>query len=300
MAERHTRPALPVARDLTAIGANIWIWESPITDRAIAEVAPRVKELGFDLIELPIEEPGQWDPDRAAELLGDLGLAAGICCVMPPGRDLAVDDDEVVRGTGEYLRHCVDVAARLGSGVVAGPMYAAVGRLWRLEQDERPAVLARVAAGLAPVAELAAERGVKLAIEPLNRYETSLINTVEQGLELLAAVDSPACGLLLDSFHMNVEEKDPAAAARAAGDRIAHVHACGTDRGSPGADSFRWPEFLAALKDAGYVGPMSIESFTAANEVIATAASIWRPLAASPDALAADGLAFLRSALADR
>jgi D-psicose/D-tagatose/L-ribulose 3-epimerase len=282
---------------VTAIGANIWIWESPITDRAIVEVAPRVKELGFDLIELPVEDPGAWDPERTAELLGELGLGAGICCVMPPGRDLAVADDEVVSATSEYLRHCVEVAARVGAATVAGPMYAAVGRLWRLEEGERPAVLDRVARGLEPVVELATERGVRLAIEPLNRYETSLINTVAQGLDLLDRVDSPACGLLLDTFHMNIEEKDPAAATLAAGPRIAHVHACGTDRGSPGADSFRWPEFLAAIEDAGYEGPMCIESFTAANEVIATAASIWRPLAASPDALAADGLAFLRASV---
>jgi D-psicose/D-tagatose/L-ribulose 3-epimerase len=281
---------------LTAIGANIWIWESPITDRAIAEVAPRVKELGFDLIELPVEEPGAWDPAHAAELLAELGLGAGVCCVMPPGRDLAVDDAEVAAATIEYLRHCVEVAERIGSSVVAGPMYAAVGRLWRLSEGERLQVLTRVAAGIRPVAELAAERGVKLAIEPLNRYETSLINTVQQGLELLDVIDHPACGLLLDSFHMNIEEKDPAAAAYAAAGRIAHVHACGTDRGSPGADSFDWPAFLGALGEAGYDGPLCIESFTAANEVIATAASIWRPLAASPDALAADGLGFLRAA----
>jgi D-psicose/D-tagatose/L-ribulose 3-epimerase len=285
---------------MTAIGANIWIWESPITDEAIARVARRVSELGFDLLELPVEEPGQWDPQRAAELLGELGLGASVCCVMPPGRDLAVDDGEVAAATAEYLKHCVEVAATVGSAVVAGPMYAAVGRLWRLEEDERPRVLRRVADGLRPVAELAAERGVRLAIEPLNRYETSLINTVEQGLDLLEAADHPACGLLLDSFHMNIEEKDPAAAARAARGRIAHVHACGTDRGSPGADAFDWPAFLAALDEAGYDGPMCIESFTAANEVIATAASIWRPLAPSPDALAADGLAFLRANVPQR
>jgi D-psicose/D-tagatose/L-ribulose 3-epimerase len=280
---------------LTAIGANIWIWESPVTDRAIADVAPRVKELGFDLIELPVEEPGGWDPARAAESLAELGLGATVCCVMPPGRDLAVDDAEVAGATREYLSHCVEVAARVGSSVVAGPMYAAVGRVWRLSEGERRAVLARVAAGLQPVAELAAERGVKLAIEPLNRYETSLINTVEQGLELLEAVDHAACGLLLDTFHMNIEEKDPAVAAGAAGERIAHVHACGTDRGSPGADAFDWPRFLAALAEAGYDGPLCIESFTPSNEVIATAASIWRPLAASPDALAGDGLRFLQA-----
>jgi D-psicose/D-tagatose/L-ribulose 3-epimerase len=282
---------------VTAIGANAWIWASPITDRVIGELAPRVSGFGFDLIELPVEEPGGWDPGRAGELLADLGLGAGVCCVMPPGRDLAIADDGLVAETREYLRHCVDVAARVGSGVVAGPMYAAVGRLWRMDEDERRATIARVAEGLRPVAEHAGERGVKLAVEPLNRYETSLINTTEQALELIDVLDHPACGLLLDSFHMNIEEKSPAAAARAAGERIAHVHACGTDRGAPGADEFDWPGFHAALSAAGYSGPLCIESFTAANEVIATAASIWRPLAASPDELAASGLRFLRSAL---
>jgi D-psicose/D-tagatose/L-ribulose 3-epimerase len=283
---------------LTPIGANIWIWESPVGDESIARVAPKVAELGFDLLELPVEEPGAWDPGRAAELLAGLGLGASLCCVMPPGRDLAVADREVVAATVEYLSHCVDVAERVGSAVVAGPMYAAVGRLWRLSEQERVAVLARAGAALRPVAERAAERGVKLAIEPLNRYETSLINTVEQGVALLDEVDHPACGLLLDTFHMNIEEKDPAAAARAAGDRIAHVHACGTDRGSPGADVFDWPAFLAALDLAGYRGPLCIESFTDTNESIATAASIWRRLAPSPDALAGDGLRFLREGLA--
>jgi D-psicose/D-tagatose/L-ribulose 3-epimerase len=279
---------------LTAIGANIWIWESPVTDRAIAGVAPRVKELGFDLIELPVEEPGAWDPARAAGLLAELGLGATVCCVMPPGRDLAVDDAEVVAATAEYLSGCVDVAARLGSSLVAGPMYAAVGRVWRLSEAERRAVLARVAAGLQPVAELAAERGVKLAIEPLNRYETSLVNTVEQGVDLLDAVDHQACGLLLDTFHMNIEEKDPQAAIRAAGDRIVHVHTSASDRGAPGADHIDWPGTLAAIADAGYAGPLVIESFTAENDVIATAASIWRPLARTQDEIAVDGLAFLR------
>lgn len=279
---------------MTEIGANIWIWESPVTDAAIAEVAPRVSELGFDLIELPIEEPGGWDPDRAAEVLSDIGVRAGVCCVMPPGRDLAVDDGEVVAQTRDYLRHCVEVAARLDSGFVAGPMYAAVGRTWLMDDAERRATVARVAEALKPVAELAGERGVKLAIEPLNRFETSFINTVDQGLDLVDAVGHDAVGLLLDSFHMNIEEKRPDEAARAAAGRIAHVHACGTDRGAPGADSFDWPAFLAALSDAGYDGPMTIESFTSANEVIATAASVWRPLADSPDALAGDGLRFLR------
>jgi D-psicose/D-tagatose/L-ribulose 3-epimerase len=276
------------------IGANLWIWESPITDSVIGELAPRVADLGFDVIELPVEEPGAWDPSLAAEAIAGAGLGASVCCVMPPGRDLAVADSEVAAQTQDYLRHCVEVATQVGSGTVAGPMYSAVGRLWHLDEAERSKTLALVAERLRPIAEFAGERGVKLAVEPLNRYETSLVNTVEQALALIEALDHSAGGLLLDTFHLNIEEKRPAEAARRASGQIAHVHACGTDRGAPGMDSFDWPEFLAALDEAGYRGPLCIESFTSSNEVIATAASIWRPLAESPDALARDGLRFFR------
>jgi len=282
---------------MRSVGASTWIWVSPLSDQRLAELAPKVRELGFDVIELQVEEPGQWDPARAAELAAAHGLGTSLCCVMPPGRDLALDDEEAARSTISYLEHCVDVAATIGSPVVAGPMYAAVGRLWRMEPGERDTTLARVAERLRPVAEHAGERGVRLAVEPLNRYETSLINTVEQGLDLVERVGSPGCGLLLDTYHMNIEEKDPVAAARAAGGHIAHVHACGTDRGAPGGDRFAWPEFVSALDEAGYQGALCVESFTAEQEAIATAAAIWRPLAPSQDALAADGLAFLKEAL---
>jgi D-psicose/D-tagatose/L-ribulose 3-epimerase len=284
---------------LNAVGASTWIWVSPLTDERLAELAPRVRGLGFDAIELQVERPGQWDPGRAAELLSEHGLGATLACVMAPGRDLAVRDGEVLAATRDYLRGCVEVAVRIRSPVVGGPMYAPVGRLWRLEPGERSATLDRVAESLRAVAEHAGERGVRLAVEPLNRYETSLINTVDQGLELVERVDSPACGLLLDTYHLNIEERDPAAAALAAGERIAHVHACGTDRGAPGSDRFDWAGFAAALAEPRYGGALCIESFTPDNETIATAASIWRPLAASPDDLAASGLEFLRGVVSE-
>jgi D-psicose/D-tagatose/L-ribulose 3-epimerase len=279
---------------VNAIGASTWIWVSPLTDERLAELAPKVRGLGFDVIELQVEQPGQWDPGRAAELVAEHGLATSLCCVMPPGRDLALADREVAATTVEYLEHCVEVAARIGSPVVAGPMYAAVGRVWRLAPGERQTTIERVADRLRRVAERAGERGVRLAVEPLNRYETSLINTVEQGLELVGQVGSDACGLLLDTYHMNIEEKHPSAAAREAGTRIAHVHGCGTDRGAPGDDEFGWRQFFVALDEVDYEGIIAIESFTPDNEAIAVAASIWRPVAPSPDELAASGLRFLR------
>ena len=285
----------PTARN--PIGVNTWVWVSPPTDARLAALAPRIREWGFDIIELPVENPGDWDPDRTADLLAGLGLGATVCAVMPPGRDLLVEDPAVVASTQAYLRFCIDAAATVGSPVVGGPVYSAVGRTWLLTPEERQATIGRLVEALRPVADYAAGQGVRLALEPLNRFETSFVNTVEQALEIVERVDSPGCGILLDTFHMNIEEKNPAAAVRVAGRHLAHFHACGTDRGTPGGDHLDWGPIARALAEIDYRGPVCIESFTQENQTIARAAAIWRPLVPSGDRLATDGLRFLRQLL---
>lgn len=279
---------------MNAIGANAWIWVSPPTDERLARLAPHVAALGFDQIEIPIEGTADWDPIRTADLLSGLGLRASVCCAMGPGRDLTTNDAETTRATQTYLKSCVDAVHTLGGDIVCGPIYAPVGRTWLMSADERASVVARVVAGLRPVAEYAGERGVRLAAEPINRFETSVLNTIEQTLEVVEGVGSAACGLLLDTFHMNIEEKHPGNAIRAAGNHLVHLHVCGSDRGTPGVDHTPWGDIRAALTEIDYTGSLVIESFTSENVTIATAASIWRPLAASQDAIAVDGLAFLR------
>lgn len=275
------------------IGANTWIWVSPVTDDHLARLGPRLRGWGFDFVELPIENLGDWDPARTADLLAELELGASACAVMGEGRSLVADDATIQR-TSDYLRASIDAAARAGARVLGGPIYAPVGHTPRLSPSERQTVLERLVAALRPLAEHAAGRGVRLGLEPLNRFETSLVNTVEQACEVVDRVGHPGLGVMVDTFHMNIEERDLPAAVRATGDRLAHVQACANDRGSPGADHLDWTGITAALRDTGYAGAVSIESFTAENQTIATAASIWRPLAPSQDALAVDGLAFLR------
>ncbi|MFK3983301.1 sugar phosphate isomerase/epimerase family protein [Micromonospora sp. NPDC050397] len=282
------------------IGANTWIWVSPLTDDRLAVLAPRIAGWGFDTVELPIESPGDWDPGRTADLLASLGLTATTCAVMPPGRDLVTDDPDVAEATADYLRACVRAAARIDARVVAGPIYAPVGRTWPLDPARRRRTIRRLTDRLRPLAEYARSHRVTLALEPLNRFETSLVNTVEQGLEVVEAVGDPGLGLALDTFHMNIEERDLPAALRAAGRWLAHVQVCANDRGAPGADHLDWSGLVDALVEVGYAGPLCIESFTSENRTIATAAAIWRPLAPSQDELATAGLAFLRSLLAGR
>lgn len=277
------------------LGVNTWVWTSPLTDATLAALAAKVAGWGFDVLELPVEDPDGWDPKRAAQVLTDHGLGATVCLVMPPGRELVAAEPATIRSTQDYLRRVVDAAATVGSPVIAGPAYASVGRTWRLSPGERAAAYDQLRESLAPVVDHAGAAGVTVAVEPLNRYETSLLNTIGQTLEAIA--DLPHCGLALDVYHQNIEETNVPAAIRSAAGRIAHVQVCGNDRGAPGTDHLDWPAILTAVDDAGYTGPLCIESFTAENATIATAASIWRPLAASQDAIAVDGLKFLKAVM---
>jgi D-psicose/D-tagatose/L-ribulose 3-epimerase len=281
---------------MNPIGVNTWVWVSPATEAAITELAPRAKAMGFALLELGVEQPGDWDPARIAEILAAHDLGASVCAAMGPGRDLT--DPTTIASTQDYIRFCIDAAATLGSTVVAGPIYTPVGKTWRMDEAERRATRDRLVEALRPLADAAGARGVRLALEPLNRFETSFLNTAAQTLEVVDRVASPAVGVLLDTFHMNIEEKDQAAAIRLVGDKLVHFHACGNDRGAPGADSMPWPAITTALHEIGYAGAVVIESFTPDNQTIARAAAIWRPLAATQDALAREGLAFLRGAFA--
>ena len=278
------------------IGVSTWLWHSPLDDSRLADRARTVADWGFDVLELPVENPGDWDPETARTVLDDLGLGATVCLVMPPGRELVATDDATRQATQDYLRHVVDVAATVGADAIGGPAYTSVGRTWRLDDAERASAVSEWVEAIAPVADHAASAGVRIAVEPLNRYETSFLTTVDQALSAMADLPVEAVGVLLDTYHMNIEEADPAGAIRRAGDRIAHVQVCANDRGTPGHDHLDWPALLGALDDVGYDGPLCIESFTPDNASIATAASIWRPLAPTQDAIATDGLAFLREA----
>ena len=275
------------------LGVNTWVWESPLTDQSLEGLARKAAGMGFKAIELPVESPGGWSPESASEVLRELSLAPYVVGAMGAGRNLVATSASSIGATQQYLEHCISVAGAIGASVVAGPFYAETGRTWRMSAGERVATVAELRESLAPVVDTAQAAGVTLAIEPLNRYETSLINTVEQALDALDPLLGPGLGLALDSYHLNIEEKNPFDAIRLAGSNLAHVQVCGNDRGAVGDDHIDWQAFLDALDDVGYAGPLNLESFTAENDTIATAASVWRPLASSQDALAERTLAYL-------
>ena len=275
------------------LGISTWVWTSPATTAVLETLLPHIASLGFDVIELPIEEVGQFDVARAGELARDHGLGISVCAVIGPGRDLLLPG-EAENGV-RYLRSCIDVAQQLGSPTVAGPFYSAVGRCWRSTSAERERDVDEIARVLRSLGEYAADRGVVLGVETLNRFETSFLNTTVQALELIDRVDHPAVGVALDLFHLGIEEKHVGDALRTAGRRLVHLQVAENDRGTPGTGHVEWSAVFQAISEIGYDGWLTIETFGSTVKEIASAASIWRDLAPTPDEIAWKGLEFLKA-----
>jgi D-psicose/D-tagatose/L-ribulose 3-epimerase len=279
-------------------GVNTWVWVAPLTTDELEKLAPKVAGMGFDLIELPIENTSDLDYARAAKIIRDNGLSVSVCAAMGADRDL-IHEDSSIRDNGmAYLRHCIDAAETLGSPTVIGPLYSAVGRVWQATPEERAKDTDLLVSQLSALAVYAADRDVVLGVEPLNRFETSFINLASQAVEVIDRVSNPACRIMLDTFHMNIEERSLGDAFRLVGSRLVHVHTCENDRGGPGSGHVPWADVAQALRDIGYDGSLVIESFTDKIKSIARATAIWRPFATSQDALAQDGLKFLRGLFA--
>lgn len=279
-------------------GVNTFVWVSPCTTAAVEELAPQVKRLGFDILELACENPDLIDVKQVKAELERNSLQAIVCGAFGPDRNLCNTDPELVENAKVYIRWLIDAAAELGSPVVAGPMYSSVGKAHIDDPLAREAEWNRAVSGVREMAKYAQSRGVKLALETLNRFETDMLNVVSQGLEFINQTGMDNVGLHLDTFHMHLEEKNTGDAIRLANKKIYHFHACENDRGVPGTGQVHWDEVALALKDVNYEGPVVIESFTSQVKEIARAVCIWREIAPSQDAIAVQGLKFLKTLLA--
>lgn len=278
------------------LGLNTFLFTAPFTDQN-TDLFRHFAQWGCDCVEIAVEEPQHITPAHVRAELGKYQLSSGpVCACFPPHRDLRGSPAQQ-RNAVEYVCRLVDLAVALDAPGVAGPMYSATGRAEAVPAATKRQQWRLVVRHLRALGDYAAARGKKLFIEPLNRFETDFLNTTAQGLELLEAVGHPALALHLDTFHMNIEEKHLGRAIRAAGKRLGHLHACGSDRGTPGGDHTDWTEIAAALRAVRYSGDVVIESFTPEVKVIARAAAIWRQIEPSREEIAIRGLKFLRRVL---
>jgi D-psicose/D-tagatose/L-ribulose 3-epimerase len=276
-------------------GINSFLFTSPFTNDS-TRLFSKFKKWGFDTVEIPVEDPSHIDPYHVKKELAKHKLACGtICACMGPGRDFRGVPEEQ-KAAMDYCKALVDQAAVIGCPSIIGPIYSVVGKADAVEAAQQKTEWKLVVTNLKQLADYAAKKGVRLCIEPLNRFETDFLNTCDQGLKLLRAVNKKNVKLHLDTFHMNIEEKNQGASIRKAGKALGHFHACGSDRGTPGNDHIDWKPIVAALKSIKYDGDVVIESFTTDVKVIARAAAIWRKMEPTRDEIAVKGLAFLKKA----
>jgi D-psicose/D-tagatose/L-ribulose 3-epimerase len=277
-------------------GINTFLFTSPFTN-ASTKLFKQFKRWGFDSVEIAIEDPSHLDPAIVKHELDKQGLVCGAVSVcLGPDRDLR-GTPEQQRASLDYMTRMLDYMVVLECPTLAGPVYSSVGRAEAVEPAEYMRQWKTVVKNLRILSRQAEKRGKQICMEPLNRFESDFINTVDQGLQMIADVGSPALKVHLDTFHMNIEEKSPAKAIEKVGKLLGHFHACGCDRGTPGNDSIAWTAIAAALKKVGYKGDIVIESFTADVKVIARAAAIWRRIEPTRDEIAVKGLAFLKKTL---
>jgi D-psicose/D-tagatose/L-ribulose 3-epimerase len=263
----------------------------------------RMKAAGMDFVELLVPEPGELDLAETRATLADNGLGVELAARVNLTRDLASDDDSAYQAGVAYLRTCIDAAASLGARRVGGPLYGAplvfAGRPPApIAEDVRLRRIDRVVAGLRAAAGEAGDRGVILCVEPLNRFETDFCMTTRNGIDLVDRVDRPAVGLMLDTFHMAMEDDGVAEAIRMAGRRIAHFQANENHRGYLGTGHVDWSGIARALADVGYDGPITLEPFRRNEHRLGVSLAQWRAPAEDEDGRLAASAAVLRNVLA--
>ena len=274
---------------------NYWVWGASFrTDHHLGWVT-QVKSLGAELIEFGIQDGTQVDTKALRRVLENEDLGCTIVAVFGPDSDLSHEDAAVRRRGADLIDRCIEVGAGVGASVCTGAMAGVSGKEV-FTSDARRARVDRFVEELGVLGTHAAQGGMLLGIEVLNRYEANLLNTAQHVREVVDLVDHPAVGIMLDTFHMSIEETDVREAVRIAGDKLIHLQAADSHRGTPGDGLFPWQELAGGLKDIDYQADVTIECFNWQSDMAALSHS-WRPFAESPEILARDGLAFLKAVL---
>jgi D-psicose/D-tagatose/L-ribulose 3-epimerase len=274
-------------------GAHAFIWAGEWTPEGAQKAIGGAAEAGLDFVEIPLLRPESMDITATRALVDRYGIGCTCSLGLPKAAHLPSAPEKAQ----SFLESAVDVAAGLEAPVLCGVLYAHLGTLTgRPPEQEELEDVARV---LKNVARYAAERGVSLGVEAVNRYETYLINLAEQANTMLDRVGEPNVFVHLDTYHMNIEEKGFYEPIVATGPRMHYIHLSESDRGTPGTGNVHWDEVFRSLKAIDYDGYLVMESFAAINEDLAGATALWRDVVGDPETLIRDGLGFLRGKAAE-
>jgi len=273
-------------------GVHCRLWTTGWTS-ANLDLIDRARALGFDVFEIPLLNLAAVEPVAIRRRAEAAGIAIIGTMGLPRDKGLATADAAVRQDTVAFLKAAAERAREMGSPLLGGMIYAVPGRF--SGRGPTAEEIRWLVEGLSEVALHAQRYGVTLAVEPVNRYETYLLNTTAQAQAVVDAIGLPNVGLLLDTYHMNIEDRGIAATIRRHARSLRHLHLNESDRGMLGGGNLDWAGLFAALREIGYQGIGSLETFGASSPELPAVTSIWRELFPSPDALAREGLAFLRS-----
>lgn len=262
------------------LGFNLLLWTPHVT----ADHEPilrALKDCGYDGVEIPMFEG---DPDhyaRLGDLLDRIGLGRTVVSVLGAGSNPLADDKSQQSAALDRARWCIDNCAALGAPILAGPMHSELG--WFSGEPATTAERARAVAFHRAAGDHAAAKGVTFALEALNRFECYFLNTMQQLADYVAEVNHPHVKAMYDTFHANIEEKDPVGAIATIRPHMVHVHISENDRGTPGKGHVPWQATYAALRASGYDGWLTIEAFGRAMPALAAATRVWRDFAPNPE-----------------
>jgi D-psicose/D-tagatose/L-ribulose 3-epimerase len=274
------------------LGFNMLLWSTNVAQEHFP-LLEKLKATGYDGVELPIFEGDPESYKSVGQVLKDNGLRSTAVCVIPDAATDCTSSDATVRAAGlNHLKWAIDCLEAAGGEVLCGPFYQPLG-VFSGEAPTREE-MANIAEVHGQAALYAAQANIKLAVEPLNRFECYALNTIEDAAALVATVNQPNYGLLYDTFHTNIEEKDPVGAIAPNMAAITHVHVSENDRGTPGKGHVPWAQTFTALKAGGYDDWYVIEAFGRSLPAVAEATRVWRDFFPSTEEVYQFGHDFLR------
>ena len=274
------------------LGIHAYAWTNH-WDNSQLGLFDRAASLGLDLLEVPLMSIDDVDPTAIRNAAKNAGIRVVTSTTLSSATDICSQDPSVRAAGLTYLKRCVDAASEMGADLVSGVIYVEIGKRPAERPDE--AIWAQSAEALRAAGEYAQPAGIRLGLEPVNRYESCLINTCAQALAMIDRIGLPNIGVHLDTYHMALEEKDWVAPVLAAGKRLCHIHLCENDRGIPGTGLVQWEKLFGALRSIDYLGYGAMESFFSVSDDMRSATCIWRDLAPDGDTLVREGLGFLKS-----
>lgn len=285
---------------MNKVGIYYAYWTSE-WDADFVPFIPKVKKLGFDVLEVnagTIVTMSKAERDRLQKAAADEGIELTFCIGLPAQYDVA-SNDLAVRSAGvKFLQEMAGAIGSIGGKIIGGIVYSSWPGKLPVGADRRQLIDNSVAS-MKQVMPAAADVGVTFCMEVVNRFEQYVMNTAAEAVDYVKRVDSPNCRVLLDCFHMNIEEDSLADAIRTAAPYLGHFHIGETNRRPPGRGRMAWGELFGALKEVGYRGAISMEPFVAPGGQVGRDISVYRDLrdGRDLDAEAAAAATFVRNGL---